>query len=151
MYYIGHIQCTTLVIQGLMYYIGQTFATHGLGIALVPPDELARNSRAYEEWPLILQFGSSLTDANQTPAPPHPGAYIEVKAFHNLVKHSSRFTVAKANDLPHKFILVQEAPQAGGIAAEYEFISASDPKHLESIVSEVSIVSTVATSDVDDL
>ena len=129
-----------------MYFIGQTYATHGLGIALVPPEELTKNSRAYEEWPLLLQFGSSFTDANQAPTPLNPGAYVEVRAFHNLVKHMSQLTVAKANNLPHKFIPVQQAPQAGGIAADYDFINASDSRYLESIVSEVAIISTVATA-----
>ena len=77
---------TPTSVTPVTYYICTAYAMYSIGIAIVPRDYLVyhHTPNPYDEWPLLLQFGSHLdiSGTNWEPAPTLTiGTYVRVRSY----------------------------------------------------------------------
>ena len=98
---------------------------YSIGIAIVPRDYLNnRQNNPYDDWPLLLLFGSHLdvaeTEWEPTPTPTI-GTYIEVLSFFPIDYPRYRRPPTVTAD-PQPELPANHQPQPGGVASDFRII-----------------------------
>ena len=114
---------TPTSVTPVTYYICTAYAMYSIGIAIVPQDYLTPRytPNPYDEWPLLLQFGSHLdiSGTNWEPAPtPTVGTYIRVRSYFPIDYPRNRRPPTATAD-PQPELPANNLPRPGGVASDF--------------------------------